>query len=194
MNKFRIVTPKRQEIKIEVSKYHYHKENLRIDFGYKCGYCNDHEIWRNSFYEIDHFIPKAYLSDKEKTEYWNLVYSCRFCNNSKRAKWPTNDRSIHNNGSVGFIDPCSIEYDEQFERDDFGRIIPTKELGKWMFENLNLGLKRHAIIWQLVKLDETIDLVENLFPNIKNQEIKDKITNLLFLYRRTIKDWQLEND
>ena len=38
------------------------------------------------------------------TEYSNLVYSCRSCNNSKRAKWPTGDENVHNDGEQGFID------------------------------------------------------------------------------------------
>ena len=44
--------------------------------------------------------------------------------------------------------------------DETGRIIFKTELGKYMYEHLNLGLKRHSIIFMLEKLEEKRNLLE----------------------------------
>ena len=72
-----------------VSDYHQYKEDLREDFKCRCGYCNDHDYFRTTDYQIDHFVSRTQMKRIELTDYSNLVYSCRSCNNSKRAKWPT---------------------------------------------------------------------------------------------------------
>lgn len=113
--KFRETTPKRQNITKEVSDYHEHKINLQKDFRGHCGYCNDRDWPRREFFEIDHFVPKVMLTTIKDTDYSNLVYSCRSCNNAKRKKWPTGKEHIHNDGNQGWIDPCCDEYDKQFE-------------------------------------------------------------------------------
>jgi len=174
MNKFREEPPIKEEVLKVVSKYQDHKPTLAKNFKGKCGYCNDNDIWRNTYYEIDHYIPKGYLTEAEKKEYWNLIYSCRYCNNSKRAKWPTKNRDKDNNGKEGFVSPYSEEYDLLFERDVEGKIIPQSDLAKWIHKNLNLGLKRHSIIWQLENLKSTVNKIrehyntkETIDPKIK---------------------------
>ncbi|WP_299100796.1 HNH endonuclease signature motif containing protein [uncultured Winogradskyella sp.] len=194
MNKFREEPPIKEEVLTVVSKYQLHKPTLEKNFRNKCGYCNDNDVWRNTFYEVDHYIPKGYLTEDEIKEYWNLIYSCRYCNNSKRAKWPTKDRNIDNNGIEGFVSPYSKEYDLLFIRDAEGKIIPQSDLAKWIHKNLHLGLKRHSLIWQLEKIDATLDVLEVKYPKIKNTQTKDKITNLLFQFRQKVKDLQKDND
>ena len=194
MNDFRANPPIEQTVSATVSKYQDHKLTLKKNFRGRCGYCDDSDIWRNTYYEVDHFIPKRYLTEAEKREYWNLVYSCRFCNNSKRAKWPTNNRSIANDGRKGFVNPYSTDYDLLFKRDDEGRIIPQTDLAKWMYKNLNLGLKRHSLIWQLEKIDSILDLLEDHFDKIKIKNTQRKVTKLLFQWRRIIKNLQKADD
>jgi len=160
MNNFREQNPFKRKIEKVVSNYHSHKDDLKLDFNSRCGYCDDHDNWRNSFYEIDHFIPKKYLSDKELTDYKNLVYSCRYCNNSKRHKWPTEEKEKSHDGEIGFEKPWTTDYSDLFKRDDRGRIISDSPLGNWMIKNLNLGLKRHSIIWQLDKLKDVIGQIK----------------------------------
>jgi len=174
MNKFREEPPIKEEVLKVVSKYQHHKPTLEKNFRNKCGYCNDNDIWRNTYYEIDHYIPKGYLTEKEKKEYWNLIYSCRYCNNSKRAKWPTKDRNKDNDGKEGFVSPYLEKYDLLFKRDEEGKIIPQSDLAIWMHKNLNLGLKRHSIIWQLENLKSTVNKIrehyetkETIDPKIK---------------------------
>jgi len=194
MNKFREEPPINEEVLKVVSKYQDHKPTLEKNFRGKCGYCDDNDIWRNTYYEIDHFIPKGYLTEIEKKEYWNLIYSCRYCNNSKRAKWPTKDRHIDNDGKEGFISPYSENYDLLFKRDEEGRIIPQSDLAVWMHKNLHLGLKRHSFIWQLEKIDTTLDVLEIEYPKIKSEQTKDKIIKLLFQFRQKVKSLQVAND
>lgn len=194
MNKFREEPPIKEEVLKVVSKYQHHKPTLEKNFRNKCGYCNDNDIWRNTYYEIDHYIPKGYLTEKEKKEYWNLIYSCRYCNNSKRAKWPTKDRDKENDGKEGFVSPYSKDYDLLFIRNEEGTIIPQSDLAKWMHKNLHLGLKRHSLIWQLEKIDTTLDVLEIEYPKIKSEQTKDKITKLLFQFRQKVKSLQVAND
>ena len=178
MNTFRDLNPTKRKIENVVSKYQHHKPNLKIDFNNRCGYCDDHDKWRNSFYEIDHFVPKKYLLDAELADYDNLVYSCRYCNNSKRHKWPTDDREIPNDGIVGFVQPWTTDYSNHFKRDDKGRIISDTDLGNWMIRNLNLGLKRHSIIWQLDRIKDAIAEIKVHYEGEAN--IDPKIKLLLF--------------
>lgn len=83
--------PARRDITTNVTSYSAHREDLIIDFKARCGYCNDIHIYRIASFEIDHFIPrvrnkKPFLSIKSDTDYSNLVYACKSCNNSKRNK------------------------------------------------------------------------------------------------------------
>lgn len=194
MNKFRDKPPIKITVLKVVSKYQQHKPVLEINFRNKCGYCDDNDIWRNTYYEVDHFIPKGYLTEKEKNEYWNLIYSCRYCNNSKRAKWPTKNRELENDGKIGFVSPYSEDYDLLFIRDQEGKIIPQSELAKWIHKNLHLGLSRHSLIWQLEKIDKLLDNIEEEYSKVKNEETKDKIAKLLFKFRRKVKELQVNNE
>lgn len=91
--KFRETTPKRQNITKEVSDYHEHKINLQKDFRGHCGYCNDRDWPRREFFEIDHFVPKVMLTTIKDTDYSNLVYSCRSCNNAEKKKMANRKRT-----------------------------------------------------------------------------------------------------
>ena len=161
MEDFRKVTPVRRENAPDVKSYHEYKPLLREDFHERCGYCGDHEFFRDTFYEIDHFIPKTLAPRREK-DYANLVYSCRTCNNSKRAKWPTKKVDKPNNGIEGWIDPCDNEYSKQFERLSDGSVKSRTILGQWMWRELSLGNPIHRLKWSLeqlrIELKETDDL------------------------------------
>ena len=84
-----------------------------------------------------------------KTEYSNLVYCCSYVN---RAKW--DDDSPH------YLDPCAVDYNTHFERDDNGYIIGKSEDAQYMVQKMHLNLTRYAIIWTLDKLDEIITRLE----------------------------------
>lgn len=184
---FRKETPKRREIKTVVSKYSDHREELRKDYKHRCGYCNDIDIWRTVWFEIDHFVPQKYLKTIKYTDYSNLVYACRSCNNSKRDHWPTEDELVHHNNDEGFIDPCNDEYQIQFERFENGRIIYQTQLGKWMYYKLKLHKPQHEIIWQIEELDNLIEECESVLKTIDNDILKDKVLGLYREYRKYTK-------
>ncbi len=87
-----------------------HKPDLKEDFHEHCGYCGSYDGFRHTYFEVDHFVPKSLF---ERTggiglcQYDNLVYSCKFCNNNKKHKWPSGDIAIHNTNNEGFVDPYS---------------------------------------------------------------------------------------
>ena len=157
MTDFRHRKPTRRESPEEKSRYTDYKPELREDFNERCGYCGDHDFFRQTYYEIDHFVPQDKLETISLNEYSNLVYSCRSCNNSKRAKWPTGDEKVHNDGKVGFIDPCDETYANQFHRGKDGSIIACTELGQWMWTALNFGNPAHRVIWNLEEIRKRIN-------------------------------------
>mgnify|MGYP003633982413 CR=1 FL=1 len=178
---FREHTPKRRNITTDVSTYGDHRTDLKIDFKDRCGYCNDIDNWRFIWFEIDHFIPKKrnkvqFLTIKTETDYSNLVYSCRSCNNAKRNKWPTNIESIPNQNNEGFIDPCDDEYKKQFDRNPNGRILFKNDLGEWMYNAMKLYKPQHEIIWNIEQLHILIKELRELVVKMPNEnKLKDRL-------------------
>lgn len=161
MADFRKISPIRRTVVPEYDSHTKYKTLLREDFHQRCGYCGDHDFFRDTYYEVDHFVPKKHLVKISDTAYSNLVYSCRSCNNSKRAKWPTKDETIHNDGNVGFVDPCNSSYPEQFERIADGSIRSITELGCWMWSALNFGNPVHRVRFKLEELKLLLDELDN---------------------------------
>lgn len=175
MSVFRTKSPKRRNITTNVASYRHHKNDLKKDYLDRCGYCNSIDTWRNIWFEIDHFVPQMYLKTIAETDYSNLVYSCRSCNNAKRAKWPTKDENLHHENDEGFIDPCDDEYGVQFKRTSAGRILPRTKIGQWMYEELKLYKPQHEIIWSMAELDELIQEIEIILLDKPNNELKDRL-------------------
>lgn len=187
MTVFRNHTPKRSPITLKVSHYREHLEPLKIDYQGRCGYCNDIDIWRIAWFEIDHLVPKKYLVTIQDTDYSNLVYACRSCNNAKRAQWPTADEKIHNINDEGFIDPCNDDYNNQFSRLENGRIHPETRLGEWMYNKMKFYKPQHEIIWNIEQLDILIDESEALLKAINNPTLEEKLLPLYREYRNYTK-------
>ncbi|MDD7304011.1 MAG: HNH endonuclease [Prevotellaceae bacterium] len=168
MGDFRKITPSRRMGVAVQSKYKSYKADLRIDFHQRCGYCGDHDFFSESYYEIDHFVPKS-LDPSKELVYSNLVYSCRSCNNSKRAKWPTNDPNKPNNGTIGWIDPCDVDYPNQFERLADGSIRATTPLGNWMWSAMSMGKPNHRLKYLLEQLRIELKKTDNLAIDDSNE-------------------------
>jgi hypothetical protein len=185
MNNFREVQPiKRIEVKV-VSKYSQYKKELREDFNNRCGYCNDSDHWTGGwrFFQIDHFIPRKYLTEISPNEYSNLVYTCFFCNNSKRAKWLSKNEGIQFVNGLGFINPKEIEYSDHIYRDIDGNILALTPIGSYLVKELKLYLKRHSVIWKLEKLEMIFDEMSVQFEKAKDSissDLKTKIIELFF--------------
>lgn len=182
MSDFRKTTPQRRENPPSKTKYGDLKPYLREDFNYRCGYCGDHDYFRETYYEVDHFVPREYLKTLSLTTYSNLVYSCRSCNNSKSSRWPSGDESVHNNGIEGFIDPCHQSYPQQFERLPDGSIKATTTIGNWMWGNLALGNPIHRLKWKLEQLKVEIDKL-----NAIETDNVDELKRIAFLNREYMK-------
>lgn len=185
--KFRAKTPERSSGVVKQNDYHKYRDQLATDFHHRCGYCDDKDSPRKASFEIDHFVPKT--RDKSRTEdYTNLVYACKSCNNAKSDTWPTGDASISNDGRAGWIDPCDKEYDEHFERDEKGKIHPLTILGQWMYKELKLFKKQHAILWNIERLDTNIEeIIEKFGTNdIIPNEQKDALLQIYQEYHRYI--------
>lgn len=140
------------------------KRRLAKDFDNKCAYCDDYDIYSGGYnvYHVEHFAPKEKFKELEFT-YDNLLYSCPFCNISKSNKWVGNTSNENVIGNQGFVDPCTDEYDVHLERDDKGKIFYKTLLGKYMYEELKLYLKRHSIFYNLEKI------------RLKKNSLKEKI-------------------
>ncbi len=163
-------TPARRAVAAQV-RYGLYRADLRIDFIAACGYCgDDDERMDLSTFHIDHFAPKKLFPELELA-YSNLVYACRFCNVSKSDHWVGADPKVPNNGSEGFIDPCSDEYDAHLGRDAGGRIVAKSPLGEYVIRRLKLNLIRHELLWRARKARSLRDKIDSLIEEYKVRRI-----------------------
>ena len=140
-NKFRNDSPVRTCVKTYAS-YRSFKPYLAKDFNSRCGYTDCPDFWfggKNNFH-IDHFKPFS-KNPNLATDYSNLVYCCSYVN------------ILKSDDEGDYIDPCDIDFNKHFERDNYGEIIPknTSKEAIYMYSRLQLGLSRYKLIW---KLDE----------------------------------------
>lgn len=78
--------------------------------------------------------------------YENLVYCCASVNIAK-----SDDHSCE------YLDPCDIDFNKDFARNCFGRIIirsdaPHQKIAQHMYERMKLYLTKYALIWWLDRL------------------------------------------
>lgn len=140
-----------------------HKPDLRQDFNNHCAYCGTFDGFKHTYFEVDHFIPKDLFLKNGKitlTQYSNLVYSCKFCNNNKLAKWPSKREDLCNLNDEGFIDPCDAEFEKHLYRTEDGGIMWNTKLGEWMtkiafkFDERNYSIR---LLWELNERRKLID-------------------------------------
>ena len=169
---FRTVTPVRSCSK-KFSDYHSYKPYLADDFRHKCGYTDCSEMWFGGqrTFQIDHLKPESKYP-KLVNEYSNLVYCCSYVN---RAKW--------DDDSPNYLDPCDVDYNNHFERNDDGYIVGKTTQGKYMVEHMELNLTRYAIIWKLDRLKEKLDKLKEVDSRTK------EIQNLLDKFREEFYDY-----
>jgi uncharacterized protein (TIGR02646 family) len=174
-------------------KWTEHKKDLQEDFNFHCAYCGSYDGFRHTWYEVDHFIPKSFfipLKNISTIDYSNLVYSCKFCNNKKLSKWPSQSESIHHINNQGFVDPCDPDYENHLYRTTKGSIMWKTDLGEWMvkrafkFDERDYSIR---ILWQINETRKLIDkFVEQLSQIDEDSEeyinIKSKANELCFEY------------
>lgn len=175
------------------TKWSEHKPDLRIDFHEHCGYCGSYDGFSHTYFEVDHFVPKSLFlknGNIDLCQYDNLVYSCKFCNNIKLSKWPSNDEKLSYKNNEGFIDPVLDEYETHIYRTNDGSIRWHTDLGKWMVE---VGFKFDErdycikLLWELNQLRIAFKFLVaeskkyNGNPS-KQSQILDKAKNYSFEY------------
>ncbi len=180
-----------------------HKPDLREDFHKHCAYCGSYDGFSHTWFEVDHFVPKSLFiktGNIELCQYDNLVYSCKFCNNVKLSKWPSNDETIPIIDDKGFVNPCSIDYDAHLYRTNKGSIRWKTDLGKWMVE---IGFKFDErdysvkLLWELNQLRKSFEfLVEEANKYDINTDEYNSITAqakdsayYYFLYRNELDEY-----
>ena|SRR5687768_10709842 len=181
-------------------KWSEHKSDLREDFNSHCGYCGSYDGFSHTWFEVDHFVPKSLFTKTGNIglcQYDNLVYSCKFCNNVKLSKWPSNDETISFINNKGFVSPCSVDYDAHLYRTNNGSIRWKTDLGKWMVE---IGFKFDErdycvkLLWELNQLRKLIEVLVSEakkynFDSQEHKEIKRKAGDFAldyFLYHNEL--------
>ena len=154
------------------------KKYLAIDFEHRCAYCDDLDSISSGYksYHVEHFAPKEKFPEL-KFQYDNLLYACPYCNCSKNDDWPSNDPKVNVVDNKGYIDPCTQEYYEHLGRDEkTGNIIFKTELGEYMYNQMQLYLRRHSIIYMLDKLKQKRDELQISInkDKCKGKDTKDK--------------------
>ena len=166
-----------------------HKQDLKEDFHHHCGYCGSYDGFRHTYFEVDHFIPKTFflpLGNISATQYSNLVYSCKFCNNFKSSKWPSQSETIFHLNDEGFIDPCDAEYDNNLYRTSDGGIMWKTKLGKWMVLNafrFDIRMDAIKLLWQVNQRRKLVKkyakILATMDKNDDNFEKAEKIAHEL---------------
>lgn len=157
--------PVRRRVALQ-PRYTLYRADLRQDFNGRCGYCDDaDERVDRSLFHIDHFAPQKPFPMLREV-YENLIYTCRFCNVCKGKHWVGDNPDVPNDGTAGFVDPCSADYDLHLLRDGTGRIVPKTDLGAYMFGRLKLGLIRHELLWNARRSRELRNEVRALLASL----------------------------
>lgn len=146
------------------------KKYLAQDFNHRCAYCDDWDRYNGGArsYHVEHFAPKEKFPALKYT-YDNLLYACPYCNEAKSDKWPSDSPKISVVDNKGFIDPCTDDYYKYIYRNDDGSIGYNGELGKYIYNELNLYLKRHQINYNLISVNEKIEELGDIIQREKEE-------------------------
>lgn len=156
------------------------KKYLAQDFDHRCAYCDDWDKYNGGMrsYHVEHFAPKEKFPDLKYT-YDNLLYACPYCNEAKSDKWPSDKAEISVVGDKGFVDPCTEKYYAYIYRNEDGSIGYNGKLGEYIYNELNLYLKRHQINYNLVRVNREIDELGELIQKKRDKgEVVDKLEKL----------------
>lgn len=167
MINFRNQAPTRTCTRIS-KDYRSFKTDLANDFNGRCGYtdCSDFWFGGSRTFHIDHFKPHT-IYPEIKTSYSNLVYSCSYVNIAKS--------DIDN---PNFLDPCDHDYNEHFNRNFNGSIVPISPEAKIMYHSLKLYLLRYQVIWMLDEIYQRLRVIIEINKSSPSEAAKNLITEL----------------
>lgn len=144
------------------TRYVNYKPFLKKDFCGRCAYCNLSDETITTPFEVDHFIPRAVFKQERMdldTDYTNLVYSCKKCNNAKRHQFDGDIHSINPTNEL-FYDPTQVDYNDIFYRNELGAIDSDDDKGKNSITRLKLYRPIHILSWICEELYETAEKLE----------------------------------
>ncbi|MEM7174177.1 MAG: hypothetical protein AAF380_02890 [Bacteroidota bacterium] len=163
--KFREIAPQRTYKGPELTNYKKYKADLQKDFHKRCCYtdCPDKWFGGKTNMDIEHFKPKSKYP-KLTTKYANLAYSNPFANRAKAADWQEDM----------YLDPCDVDYNTHFSRDEQGNIVPLTQQAKYMYKRLKLYLERYGIIWMLDTMQQKLRILSAHIDKISDPTKKQK--------------------
>jgi hypothetical protein len=118
--------------------YARYRPFLRHDFLQRCAYCERPEaaVGGEAHCEIDHHQPAA-LFPQLRSEYTNLYYCCRDCNNRKANKWPALADEARGRR---FSDPCAEDLYILHAVESGGGVLRWKtECGRFTIDAIRLN-------------------------------------------------------
>lgn len=191
MGKFRHQHPSRRINPDTFNDYREYRPQLKEDFGGRCGYTDCSDRWWGVKFQVDHFAPlHPKVADEHKQSfldgelnYNNLVYACPQVNNAKRNYWASNSPTEPINGDVGLLDPCTIDYNDYFERTDTGRIVAlnNNSIAQHMIDRLKLYLFRYELYWRMEELLGRFNELHTLSEDDATmQQFGDEIKDAIF--------------
>lgn len=163
------------------SQYADYRNDLKHDFCGRCAYCNLSDESITTPFEIDHFIPRVAFKDirpELMTDYNNLIYSCKKCNNAKRGQF-SGDLSVSNPTNELFYDPVLFDYNNIFYRNELGAIASDDLKGRRMIEILKLYRPIHILGWLCEKINITADKLQEAIKSEDDPNKKDKLERAL---------------
>ena len=85
-----------------------------------------------------------------------------------------------------FLDPCDVDMNDHFFRDDHGNIFAkeTSAEAQFMMKELALNQRRYGLIWQLEQLQLKLEEITFLLDKHLNLDTKEELI-LLRLYKET---------
>lgn len=106
--------------------YHAYREDLRKDCLHLCAYCTISEVEAGGVgFEIDHYLPQEHFPHL-KSDFLNLLWSCRFCNGYKDDFVPGTD---HHGVKHFVIRPDENHPDDHLEEAADGTLKPLTPAG-----------------------------------------------------------------
>ena len=154
---------------------------LKKDFCGRCAYCNLSDKAITTPFEIDHFIPRDTFKNGRmdlETDYTNLVYSCKKCNNAKSDQFSGDIHSANPTNEL-FYDPALVDYNDIFYRNELGAIASDDDKGKNSITRLKLYRPIHILAWICEELSETADKLEIAIESEADDERKKALETAL---------------
>ncbi|PHS28923.1 MAG: hypothetical protein COA82_13185 [Alkaliphilus sp.] len=182
----KIVKPKRSYRGVKWKTNVANKKRLVKDFNNRCAYCDDLDKHGGGYrnYHVEHFAPKDKFHELEYN-YSNLLYSCQYCNISKSNKWIGSTANTSVIGDKGFLDPCGEQYYQHLKRNESGKIVPITKLGRYMYNELQLYLLRHELIYSIDKISLKIKMIKQI---IEMKKQKGENTGPLEAFKSELSD------